>query len=42
VTITITPPPPAFADKDTSLCIDETIRLSATGGTTYQWISGDN
>ncbi|HXH18481.1 MAG TPA: PKD domain-containing protein [Chitinophagales bacterium] len=36
-TITVHPLPVAVAREDTSLCVGESVRLMASGGTAYQW-----
>lgn len=41
-TLTVLPLPPADAGPTTLLCIGESTTLTATGGGTYSWSTGDN
>jgi gliding motility-associated-like protein len=41
VTVNIFPQPNAFAGNDTSVCESQSVTLSASGGTVYNWSSGE-
>jgi gliding motility-associated-like protein len=38
--VDVVPIPTAFAEKDTMLCLPDTLVLTATGGTSYSWSDG--
>ena len=40
ITVTVNPLPTIVASNDTSICDGETVIISATGGTTYNWSNG--
>ncbi|MFH0865123.1 MAG: PKD domain-containing protein [Bacteroidota bacterium] len=40
IIVTVNYPPPANAGPDQLICMDDTIQLSATGGSFYQWNTG--
>ncbi|MEJ5266428.1 MAG: PKD domain-containing protein, partial [Bacteroidales bacterium] len=42
VTVTVNPNPVANAGDDVQICFGESINLTATGGETYSWSTGDN
>lgn len=41
VTVFVIDSPTAFAGNDTTICIDDCVELTATGGGTYLWSTGD-
>ena len=41
VTVTVNPIPTAFAGEDQTICEGDTITLTATGGTSYIWSTGE-
>ena len=42
IILSVNPSPTANAGNDTSICTGDTIILTATGGTSYEWSTGDN
>lgn len=40
VKVTVAPYPPAFAGRDTSICVGKNVTLTATGGSRYSWSPG--
>ncbi len=42
ITITVNPTPSASASSNSGICAGQTLQLSASGGTTYQWTGPNN